>query len=433
MKESTENKRCMTPEEMLDFISGSFDGGKSAGFTLHISECAFCRNQLDGLQKVAEVIRRDDPVVHCDVTDAVMARIGADSEADSDGGAVIPFFIINKLLRVAAVFAVMSFLGVAIWRMAWTGPSADSELDVAVNDAAKWLVAVQNEDGAWDPAEWGGRRELGASLSGLAVLTILRSDVAADDSLARAEKHILSLQNEDGSFGPECPGKMYNHGIAFKALLALRSAGKGSAAGELDKAADYIVRSQTMSGGWSYRESDSLNSSIGVSVWQISALLAAHDAGMTGIDRSLRKGMFWLKGAYSGAGDFLYGQGTRPADMSDTVKAMGAMCMLSADKDILGSFGSDQIKALLAGAGGEAPGNDLYQSYFVSSAAAAGGEKDLLRRLKGFGSDIAGRRIAKGDNAGSWDAGGRWGNVGGRIYATSMAALSLSNMKTGGS
>jgi len=328
---------------------------------------------------------------------------------------------------------VMSFLGVVIWRIAGTGSSADSELDAAVNDAAKWLVSVQNEDGAWDPAQWGGRRELGASLSGLAVLTLLRSDVAADDALARAEKHILSLQNEDGSFGPECAGKMYNHGIALKALLALRSACKGAASGELDKAVAYIVRSQAPSGGWSYREADSRNSSIGVSVWQIGALLAAREAGMNGVDHSLRKGMFWLKGTYSGAGDFLYGQGMQKPGMSDTVKAMGAMCMLSADKDILGSFGNDQIRALLAGVGGENPGNDLYQSYFISSAAAAGGQKDLMRRLEGFGSDIAGQRIAKGDKAGSWNAGGRWGNVGGRIYATSMAALSLSNIKMGGS
>ena len=425
------DKECISDELMADFLSGELAQDARALVEQHLATCSACKAQADSFSEIAALIADDEGDLECDVADAVMARIGESAvEATEEPGRIIPFTW--SFVRAAALLVVALSLGIMVRGILDVSDQGGGEMTVAVNDAAKWLVSVQDEGGSWQPAKWGGRKELGASLTGLAMMTILRSDIESGDALDKAQEHLLSLQNEDGSFGPECAGSMYNHGIATKALLAMRDAGKSTSKEPMEDALAYMLKTQSPTGGWSYREGDSRNSSMGVSVWQLDALLAGRAAGIDGLDRGLRKGFSWLKGVYSGTGDFNYKSGPTSGDMSDTVKAMGAMCMLSAEKDVLGMFDSSDVNDALSVAMGQGSGGDLYHSYFLTSAASAGKRNDLVSRLDGIRNDIAKKRVMGGLNAGSWDADGRWGSVGGRIYSTSMAALSLSNGRMGG-
>lgn len=423
-------EKCISDELMADFLAGELAQDAAAKVDQHLAACELCRKEAGSFREIASLIADDKDDVDCDLTDAVMARIADDAVAvGKPTGRIIPF--VWSLARVAALLIAALVLGITMRGLLDVNGKSGNQMAVAVNDAAKWLVSVQDEDGSWDPGKWGGRKELGASLTGLAMLTILRSDIEAGDALAKAQKYLLSVQNKDGSFGPECVGRMYNHGIASKALLAMREAGHATAKEPLEHALAYMLKTQSPTGGWSYREGDSRNSSMGVSVWQLDALLAGRAAGIDGLDQGLRKGISWLKGIYSGAGDFNYRSGIESGDMSATVKAMGAMCMLSADKDVLGMFDSGKINDALSVAMGDGVKDDLYHSYFLTSAAKAGHRKDLTAKIEGLSTEILNKRVIGGLLAGSWDADGRWGSVGGRVYSTSMAALSLSNGRIG--
>lgn len=421
---------CLAPELLVAFVADELGCDELRQVQMHLDSCPVCSAEVSGLKELLSVLKQDGTETQCDVADAVMARISSVETNASKTGQWVSFTW--GFMRAAALLIFALMLGIMVrGGFDMKGGNRDARQGeyntVAVNDAAKWLVSVQEEDGSWNPTKWGSRKELGASLTGLAMLTIVNSDIRADDALLQAEEYLLSIQNEDGSFGPQCAGRMYNHGIASKALLALRQVGGGTANASLNSALSYILETQSPMGGWSYRSADSRNSNIGVSVWQLDALMLGHAAGIDGLDDGLRNGLAWLKGTYSGTADFNYSQGDGRADMSPTVKAMGAMCMLSAKKDVLGILDADEIQDVLAGAVSEGPEKDLYKSYFVTSAMKAGGRKDMMQRAASIQSDIADGRIVDGDNAGSWNADGRWGSVGGRVYSTAMAAMSLSN------
>lgn len=427
--ESSITEECLAPELMVAFVAGELGGEELRTVTSHLESCPICADEVAGLKDIISLLKADSAEVECDVADAVMASIAADHGKTAKKGQLI--HLVFGMAKIAALLMVALMLGIMVRgsfdaKGTSDGSAQGEQNTIAVHDAAEWLISVQDEDGSWNPEQWGGRKELGASLTGLAMLTLLSSDVRADDALLEAEEYLISIQNEDGSFGPQCAGRMYNHGIASKALLALRQSGGGTANTSVNSALEYILKAQSPMGGWNYRAADSRNSSIGISVWQLDALMLGHAAGLDGLDDGLRKGLAWLKGTYDGTADFNYSQGAGRPEMSPTVKAMGAMCMLSAEKQVLGILDTEEIQDVLAGAVSDGLEEDLYRSYFVTSAVRAGGRQDMLQRAEGLQADIAQRRIMDGSNAGSWNADGRWGDVGGRVYSTSMAALSLS-------
>ncbi len=413
---------CLTDELFASYFAGELSGEERAAIERHLEMCSECSEEMAGFDEVLLALKQDDSETTCDVADAVMSRISSEAAQDPP---VIPFGW--SLLRAAALLFVALMLGIMVSSVLDRGGEPVRLAGTAVNNAAEWLLSVQAEDGSWDPKDWGGRKELGASLTGLAMLALMQSDIEADEELARAEDYLVSIQNKDGSFGPDCVGSMYNHGIASKALIELKRQGIGKAGSELDSALAYILAKQSPAGGWSYREADSRNSSIGVSVWQLQALMAGREAGMGGLDEGLRDGLVWLNGEYSGAGGFDYGMRIANGDVSSTVKAMGAMCMLSAGKEVLGMLNADTINDALTVAMSEGNGRDPYKSYFIASAADASGRESLEGGLADLRQSIAKNMVTKGDNAGSWDSDVKWGSVGGRVYSTAMAALALSN------
>jgi hypothetical protein len=106
---------------------------------------------------------------------------------------------------------------------------------------------------------------------------------------------------------------------------------------------------------------------------------------------------------------------------------MGAYCVLRASNEGIGIDRRivERIEnALIAGASADAK-TDFYRTYFQASAlreAEGVQPADSLGRLR---QSLTSRRQASGPNKGSWDPRDQWGSVGGRIYSTALAALSL--------
>lgn len=303
-----------------------------------------------------------------------------------------------------------------------------------MNQASAWLAASQERSGAWDPAKWQGRPEFEISLTGMALLTLLalNPDEAAMEPYAenveRAVVYILAQQREHGNFGPEADGVMYNHGIATVAMLeALVATEDEVLIGPVGRALQYIHDRQLDSGGWGYGRDEHESANTSVSVWQLQALAKAKQLGKWRcVVPSFHKGLLWLQSMV--ANDGLVGY-RRPNDFpkeSDTLTAMAATCLLTAGGHLQGLEDTNaRIRAALKTvAVNPAQATDFYHSYFLASALRAGGSEfdPVLDRIQGA---LVSQRVTSGANAGSWDTVDHWSSVGGRIYTTSMAALSL--------
>jgi hypothetical protein len=179
-------------------------------------------------------------------------------------------------------------------------------IDSAISQGLAWLVRAQHpQEGywradvynvnweKWETAQhkWG---EIG--ITSLALLAFLgegetwvldqagkKSQYA--DAMLRAVKYLISNQDPSGRFGPgEGDGVnfMYNHGMATLAICeAAGLTGDEHLRECAQKAIDYIVTSQTPAGGWNYYAKPAGDSDSSVSSWQVQALCAAREAGLS--------------------------------------------------------------------------------------------------------------------------------------------------------
>jgi hypothetical protein len=110
-----------------------------------------------------------------------------------------------------------------------------------------------------------------------------------------------------------------------------------------------------------------------------------------------------------------------------TLTAMGARCLFVADSQLAypGSSNARIRGALRHMAVDFGQGQDFYRSYFLASALNAGSTEEYGELLANLQNLIILERRPASENTGSWDPVGRWSNIGGRLYTTTMATLSL--------
>jgi hypothetical protein len=69
--------------------------------------------------------------------------------------------------------------------------------------------------------------------------------------------------------------------------------------------------------------------------------------------------------------------------------------------------------------------SDYYRAYFLTAAMKEMPGAASANQLAMIRGSLVGGQVALGTEKGSWPPNDRWGGVGGRIYATAMASLSL--------
>jgi hypothetical protein len=154
----------------------------------------------------------------------------------------------------------------------------------AVERALKYLQKAQNSDGSWDSSTY--TAEVG--ITGLCSLAFLsaghqpgrgpfgRALTRATDFLADKVQRTGLIYNAAGSPGPP----MYGHGFATLALAELYGQSKRrDLRDKLERAVKLILTTQNEEGGWRYQPRVA-DADISVSVCQVMALRAAHNAGI---------------------------------------------------------------------------------------------------------------------------------------------------------
>jgi hypothetical protein len=195
-------------------------------------------------------------------------------------------------------------------------PSADA-IDHAVERGLGFLLTQQDPaTGAINNPGFGDR--LAVTNSALAIMAFAsvgntpRDATPQGRAMGRALAFVLreNNQRETGFLGgPREQARMYGHGIITLMLAEMLGMGEDEAQDRdirdhLSKAVDMIVRSQLMPkrdprsiGGWRY-EPASTDSDLSVSVWQVMALRAANNAGLTVPREAVENAVKYLKNSY---------------------------------------------------------------------------------------------------------------------------------------
>ncbi len=179
----------------------------------------------------------------------------------------------------------------------------ETQIDQAIQQALPWLAEAQRPSGAWTTGQTG---ESTAATS-LAILSFLAAGHVPDEGpwgqhLTRGVGWILQQQDDEGLLvGPSSShGPMYSHGITTLMLAEVSGMVNSRQATDcrrvLQRAVKLIVDAQNQpksdmaDGGWRYK-SNSRDSDLSVTAWQLLALRAARDIGcdvpVENIDRAI--------------------------------------------------------------------------------------------------------------------------------------------------
>jgi hypothetical protein len=316
---------------------------------------------------------------------------------------------------------------------------SESEINEALKRGAQYLMSQQ------DPATGAihNRMRMETALTALATLALasLGHQPADPTPEGRAMKKALGYvlksetQEPDGYFGRLDGARMYGHGITTLMLSEMLGMGADAVQDEqirdrCRRGIELILRAQKMPkaegqrGGWRYSP-DAGDSDMSVTVWQTMALRAAKNAGLDVPKDAIDEAVRYIRRSYepekatSGrppAGGFGYvGRGH---ELSTT--AEGLLALL-----VCGDYESEQVlgasELLLRGNLRENKHWFYYTTYYYAQGMYQRGGK-FAEEGKRVVADIL---LPLQSREGWWDSVAPDENPAGKVYATSMAMLSL--------
>ena len=281
----------------------------------------------------------------------------------------------------------------------------------SVDRGLAWLAGQQQPSGAWST---------NTALNALPLLAFLSAGHTPDakDQYApivdRGFRFLLAQQGKDGSFTAG-GARMYGHGIATLALaeVAGMSRRASKARPNLERAVQLTLRAKAVDkgafheGGWRYLPT-STDSDLSVTVWQITALKAASEAGVAVPRATMERAAAYIRRCAHPSGGFGYQPGGIP-NASRTAGGILALRLCGAPDDPLVPRARQWLRA-----------NPLtweneyfYHTAYHCAAAGSGFDDKILTGHQNTG--------------GSWPAPPQAPDElrAGPLYTTSMAVLAL--------
>ena len=332
------------------------------------------------------------------------------------------------------------------------------ESEKAVEASLEWLARNQETDGRWDADRYGagrieldgeGRDSRGAKqvdgntgsradtgVTALATLAFLGAGYTHEEgryaiTVNRAIDWLISQQDEEGCLSGEAThyARMYCHAMVTYALAEAYGMQSDPTIDTrirrpLERAVTYLLERQNPDGGWRYRVGT--QSDMSMFGWQLMALKSAEIAGVRVpeevtdkmvqflVDRSL--GEHGGLAAYGG-----YGDSNLPTPTM-TAEALFCKQMLGLPRGHRQSV--EAAEYILRHLPRRTEWNEYYWYYGTLAMFHNGGES-WQRWNEALLDVIVAEQRRTGDETGSWDPVGPWGQYGGRVYSTAVATLSL--------
>jgi len=313
------------------------------------------------------------------------------------------------------------------------------ETEAAVADALAFLARSQEPDGRWtrftgDPKPGQHKRtDRDMGLTGLATLCFLAAGHTPDkpgpyqENVRNALAHLIARQATDGDL--RNGGHMYSHGMASLAIIeaAIMTDDPTYKAASV-KAAQFIINAQNAkSGGWRYKPGEQGDTSI--LGWQVMALYGVEHMGMEVPDKTVTGAIRWLDGVRSRTPhQALAGYTDRIP--SPAMSAEAAFSRILLGQTLTAGQQQELCKYLLKFEPGKGRNDlfrldDFYTWYYTAlvlmqlqNDAWHTWNQQMQKRLLS---------IQRKDGAvkGSWNPKTKHSRLGGRIYTTATATLTL--------
>ncbi len=314
------------------------------------------------------------------------------------------------------------------------GGSRASEL--AVEQGIRWIVAHQREDGSWrfrhHQGECDGRcanpgtRESTTAATGLALMSLMGAGYTHrsgpyQETVQKGLDYLLEKirVTKHGGILAEGEAGMYSHAIATIALAEAFSMTRDTnLINAVESARTYIVTAQHGKGGWRYNPG--YPGDMTVTGWQLMALKSCEISGLPSERTIWQKAEQFIDSLGSSSGRFGY---QSRDEKNPTTTAIGLL-----SKMYLGM--PKEHGGLEMGAGyifDRGPSKtDIYFNYYATQ---------VMHHLQGPNWKIWNQEMrdflidsqvkTAGHEAGSWYFEDKHGQVGGRLYTTAMAVMTL--------
>ena len=317
--------------------------------------------------------------------------------------------------------------------IAATDLEPEPRVDAAVAAGLAYLARQQNEDGSWDTAAGvGGPR---VALTALSLMAYLANGHTADAgkyglNVRRAVDYLVRVAPADGYFGKLDGSRMYGQCIAALALAEALGVEpdarrRREVREALDRAVAVILRAhdapksgELEAGGWRY-EPQSGDSDLSLSGWAALALRAAQNVGLNVPKSHARRAAEYVVRCWreDDGGGFGYQPRTSPTPGMTGVAVLNLYLMEATD----GPEAAAGVRYLTEHPVTEQTRFQYYSMYYTTQAAyQAGGDAWAVNW-----PNNRDQLLALQTQDGGWPQ-SRSGEEPGRIYATSMAVLTLS-------
>ena len=325
------------------------------------------------------------------------------------------------------------------------------ETEEAVRAALLWLSRHQSRDGRWSIQNFmrnyqeGGRRADGGGdrsdqdldLTGLVVLSFLgaghthmpaRGSEAKSPyagNIGRAIDWIIAGQDEDGNLMRG--GQLYGQFLATMALAeSYTLTGDPRLVGPIDRAVRFIAESQNPGLAWRYEpQSDNDTSVVG---WGVMALKSAQIAGFIVPEKCYRGAANWLDKVRRGkrGGLYVYQPGR---EATPAMTAEGFFTEQLIDFKPGSPRTAESVEYVMKHRPEAKPedeeDHDLYYWYYATLALHQVGGPRWDEWNRDLRQALVESQRKDGPFAGSWDPWIRYEKIGGRVYTTAIAALTL--------
>lgn len=312
------------------------------------------------------------------------------------------------------------------------GGSPESEK--AVERALKWIVEHQDPyDGGWrfrlkcGECNGSGGCQSRNAATGLALMAILGAGYthqtgpyqeAVENGLAFLSRRQKLTPEYGGSFRDSKEG-MYCHGIATTALAeAFAMTGDEQLRQPAVEAQRYIVTAQNSRGGWRYNPGNA--GDVLVTGWQIMALKALDQGGIATDLSVYERADTFLKSCRKSNGQFKYLPQDKKPKASPTAVGLLSRMYMGMPRD---DSDLDKGCGYLHGRG--ISKNDIYFDFYTTLTLHHAQHESWANWNKEMRDYLVESQEVMGHQAGSWNFKDQYGNAGGRLYTTAMAAMTL--------
>jgi squalene cyclase len=303
-----------------------------------------------------------------------------------------------------------------------TGPIKDeltSEVRASVKRGLAWLAKVQSKDGSFGGTGGGGYADGSqpgiAALAGLALMADgnMPDQGPYGKEVSKVLDYVLNNTQESGLIAG---GQMYGHGFGTLFLAeAYGTTQRPDVKEKLQKAIRLIVSCQNLEGGWRYTPAP-LDADISVTICQVMALRAARNAGISVPASTIDKAVEYVKKSQEPDGGFSYMLQSRGSAFPRS--AAGVACLFYMGKHQTAEV-NNGVKYLMRQLPGQGENrNDYhyyYGNYYATQAMFLAGGDAWSTYWPLLSKDLTKRQTPDGS----------WSGDAGNVYATSMALIML--------